>query len=116
MDSKRGNRAFSVLMYYCCNIPAAKGVGVNPTNNGTWGSFEFCPEGQFVYAYDVKSEPDQGEGDDTGVNSVRMYCMDRPATSESGSLKNPITSLQGWGTWSDVTYCPGANNPMIGYR
>ena len=102
----------------CTNkkLPISDFVGTDG-GTGDWGTFEYCPKGQFVHAYDLKTEADQGTGDDSAVNAVRLYCMDNPATSESGPLTNSITSDSGkWGSWGSVTYCPGAHNPFVGFN
>jgi hypothetical protein len=41
---------------------------------GTWKGPAFCPANYFVCGIEQKVEVQQGNGDDTAVNGVRVYC------------------------------------------
>lgn len=41
---------------------------------GTWGAAAYCPQGQYVWGLRLKSESDQGSGDDTALNAMQVYC------------------------------------------
>ncbi|WP_425531018.1 hypothetical protein [Mesorhizobium retamae] len=78
---------------------------------GDWPrSFTMCPSGQFVWGFQLKSESDQGGGDDTALNAIRMYCS-RSASSEIRSLEAP---------WGHQTYgpsfCSESQGPVFGFR
>lgn len=44
------------------------------TQWGIWGAVEYCPEGEYAYKFQLKTEPGQGGGDDTGLNGIKLYC------------------------------------------
>jgi hypothetical protein len=46
----------------------------DPAPWGTWRGAAFCPENHYVCGIEQKVEPQQGNGDDTAVNGVRVYC------------------------------------------
>ncbi|WP_092147718.1 hypothetical protein [Pseudomonas sp. NFACC44-2] len=41
---------------------------------GDWGAAAYCPQEQYVWGFRLKSEPDQGSGDDTALNAMQVYC------------------------------------------
>lgn len=43
-------------------------------NKGTWGQVKYCRNGQFICGIQCQIEPDQGTGDDTGLNNVKFFC------------------------------------------
>jgi vitelline membrane outer layer protein 1 len=43
-------------------------------NWGNWGDWRFCPAGTLVCGMSLKIEGRQGNGDDTGLNDVQLYC------------------------------------------
>jgi len=80
---------------------------------GDWGSITMCPENQFVFGYRLRSEKNQGSGDDTALNSIDLYC----GTHNSNS-NTKIYSHGGytrWGTFSSIKRCRGENNPVAGF-
>ena len=44
------------------------------THWGNWSNFQFCPSGQVVVGLMTRVERPQGDGDDSGLNGVRMIC------------------------------------------
>lgn len=55
------------------------GTTINPSNGGPWGSFgrwQFCPNQKKVCGIRLKIEGRQGDGDDTALNDVELYCCD----------------------------------------
>ena len=44
---------------------------------GVWGNDAFCKSGEKFSAFAMKSEPEQGKGDDTAANGVKLYCSSR---------------------------------------
>jgi len=85
---------------------------------GLWGYFprfvSFCPTGSYVFGYRLKSEHSQGsDGDDTALNAIELICK-KPASS---SITGRITSnKERWGSWGSEGWCPGNNNPVIGFE
>ncbi|HUT79128.1 MAG TPA: hypothetical protein VM285_15625 [Polyangia bacterium] len=41
---------------------------------GNWGGIQYCPEDTYVCGIRVRIEPDQGGGDDSAMNGVRLTC------------------------------------------
>jgi hypothetical protein len=75
------------------------------TSWGNWGSAEFCPMNSYAIGYDLKIEPNQNKGDDTGLNSIALICSQNIA----------IYSNQGaWGNWRGKKYCK--TNKIKGFQ
>jgi hypothetical protein len=50
---------------------------ISPPGPGLWGTWHgpaFCPDNHYVCGIEQKVEPQQGNGDDTAMNAVRVYC------------------------------------------
>lgn len=66
-----------------------------------------------MYGYKLKSEPNQGWGDDTALNDIALHCREANSTnvtkSVSGSDPGP------WGSFSSDKYCSGLDNPVVGF-
>ncbi|CAG7824492.1 unnamed protein product [Allacma fusca] len=47
------------------------------TDFGEWGQYEECPPGMFVYGFQMKVEPFQGQAwyDDTALNAIYLLCV-----------------------------------------
>ncbi|WP_157798244.1 hypothetical protein [Aeromonas cavernicola] len=78
---------------------------------GEWGNIAKCPAEQYVKGYRLRSEPKQGDDDDTALNDIELYCS--PLNS-SGNAKI-YSAFASWGTYSADTFCSGNNNPVIGF-
>jgi hypothetical protein len=94
---------FILLLIVC---KAALGAGEVPKDDseqgawGDWGSPAYCPAGTLVWGFQLKSEPNQGSGDDTALNGIRLICK-----GVDGS-KSYITSAEGkWGSWGKEHLC-----------
>jgi len=73
------------------------------TWTGKWGNWAseptFCPAGSFVYGFRILIESIQGQGDDTALNDIQLFCR-QPGSSTStddleflyevGRLESPI--------------------------
>lgn len=83
---------------------------------GFWGEWytEMCPEGTFATHYKLRVETQQGKGDDTALNAIKLYCMRKNGTGNSFAV--PHEGL--WGTWSSWESCgtnrDGTRRFMIG--
>ncbi|MCI5133693.1 MAG: hypothetical protein D3920_01205 [Candidatus Electrothrix sp. AW2] len=58
----------------------SNGAQINAENGGDWGRWggtSFCPSGMAVCGAELKIEPKIGDGDDTAVNDVALYCCPR---------------------------------------
>ncbi|KFE48794.1 metallophosphoesterase [Pseudomonas congelans] len=121
-DINESERNFQVWLVKNNNPGAAENLGVFPLKRGvvvppadeydnaggwgTWGPSAFCPDGQFINAFDVKAEEWQGDDDDTAVNAIVMYCHDNVG----------IRSKEGaWGDFSGYKRCP-ANEAVVGFQ
>jgi len=64
---------------------------------GDWGPAQICPNDAHVYAFALKVEVDQGDGDDTTLNGIKLYCRNG----------HEVTSKVGpWGSWGSKKQCP----------
>ncbi len=75
------------------------------TNWGNWGPAEFCPNNSYAIGYNLKIEPNQGSGDDTGLNSIALIC---------GQNKEIFSSEGAWGNWRGKKYC--RTNKIKGFQ
>lgn len=73
---------------------------------GDWGSDVYCSSGEKLSGFIMKSEPNQGSGDDTAANSLKMYCTNRELFNHH---EGP------WGRWGKLFTCP-ANTSICGLR
>ena len=44
------------------------------TRWGDWGTEDECPQREYAYAFQLKNEPNQGRGDDSAINGVKLFC------------------------------------------
>lgn len=69
---------------------------------GTWGKAAYCPDGQYVWGFRLKSEPYQGSGDDSALNAVRLICK----SGASGAVTYIQSDNEGaWGDWGNDHIC-----------
>ena len=78
--------------------------------NGNFGQVASCPSGQFAYGYRLRSQAPQGNGDDTGLNDIELYCAER----NSSSYTRIWSDYQTWGSFSSPVFCSGGQNPLMG--
>ncbi len=53
------------------------GEETNYVGRTTWGAEDgalLCPAGKMVTGIQTRSEGNQGSGDDTGMNQIKLYC------------------------------------------
>ncbi|KAK2850878.1 hypothetical protein Q5P01_007154 [Channa striata] len=79
---------------------------------GDWGRMELCPEGHYASGFSLKVERNQGRGDDTALNGIRLYCVDpgnnvngQYTTIESSVGGGNLSLVNGWGEWTSVKWC-----------
>ncbi|XP_060570214.1 vitelline membrane outer layer protein 1-like [Ruditapes philippinarum] len=73
---------------------------------GSWGPPQFCAEGTYAIGYSIKAESNQGSGDDTSLNSIKLECKGLDAVRSGGI----ITSREGpFGHWYSEVKCPSRN-------
>uniref|UniRef100_A0A8C5R3P2 Vitelline membrane outer layer protein 1 n=1 Tax=Leptobrachium leishanense TaxID=445787 RepID=A0A8C5R3P2_9ANUR len=74
---------------------------------GNWGNIEWCPQGYVAKGFSLKTEADQGKGDDTAVNGIRLHCF--PRLIMLGFFKCVIVKCSSlssrWGSWSHPLWC-----------
>ena len=66
---------------------------------GDWQAWASCPDGEFAVAMQQRVEGNQGSGDDTGLNAVRMRCSDGTEITSHGG------HWGGWSAWSSCSAC-----------
>ncbi|XP_075434352.1 uncharacterized protein LOC142471433 [Ascaphus truei] len=71
---------------------------------GDWGDLQTCPDGYYARAFSLKVEGNQGSGDDTALNAIRLLCV------SSNNEEYSIQSTEGpWGSWTSPVWCPNGN-------
>uniref|UniRef100_A0A8C5R971 Vitelline membrane outer layer protein 1 n=1 Tax=Leptobrachium leishanense TaxID=445787 RepID=A0A8C5R971_9ANUR len=69
---------------------------------GAWGDIQKCPPESVAKGFALKKEQPHGNGDDTAVNGIRLYCC--PCNGDTPQTL--ITSSQGpWGIWTAPIFC-----------
>ena len=106
------------VSYMTVNMNTFGGQNVIPTSaeadggRGEWGNKASCPAPTVAWGFDLRNEKDQGqEGDNSGLNSLRMYC-----SANNGASTTLISSNNGyWGDWSSIYKCSATNGPLKGF-
>ncbi|XP_067384440.1 vitelline membrane outer layer protein 1-like [Channa argus] len=70
---------------------------------GNWGPMEVCPEGFRASGFSIKVERNQGSGDDTALNGIRLYCVN--PNNRDGHYTTVESSVGSWGEWTPVRWC-----------
>jgi len=84
------------------------------TNFGEWGNTSLCPEREFVYAFRLKVQADQGIFvDDTAMNGIELTCVSPQGLKEEQMQREQrtkvavIRSSEGdFGNWGTIFECP----------
>eukprot|EP00933_Yihiella_yeosuensis_P034192 TRINITY_DN2770_c2_g1_i1.p1 TRINITY_DN2770_c2_g1~~TRINITY_DN2770_c2_g1_i1.p1 ORF type:complete len:121 (+),score=12.76 TRINITY_DN2770_c2_g1_i1:205-567(+) len=92
------------IMFYCAG---GGSVTSGVSQWGNYGNTRYCPGGSYISQYKIKVESDQGGGDDTAANAVRVKCSD--GTELATNNEGP------WGSWSSWKGCPN-NGWFCGVR
>ncbi|XP_041650069.1 vitelline membrane outer layer protein 1 homolog [Cheilinus undulatus] len=77
------------------------------TNGGQWGDWynvEMCPENYYAIGFSLRVEGGQGDGDDTALNGIRLYCA---AENRHGFVHTVESNSGFWGGWTSAQYCDG---------
>ncbi|XP_075433760.1 vitelline membrane outer layer protein 1-like [Ascaphus truei] len=69
---------------------------------GKWGDYQYCPEGFHVKGFDLKVKGDQGKGDDTALNGIRLHCVSKDASQKERLIQSAEGS---WGSWTSPVFC-----------
>jgi len=73
--------------------------------HSTWANIEWCKKGSWADSIKVKMSHQQGGGDDTALNGIKLQCR-----KKSGSRSNLIMSKSGpQGSWTSSEECKGNN-------
>jgi hypothetical protein len=71
---------------------------------GTWQPFKYCPADTWADGYSLRVELPQGDGDDTSLNAIRVYCRRENSWLP---MQRRIRSYSGkWGNWNSPEFCP----------
>jgi len=86
------------------------------TEFGDWGEFEYCEEGTYVIGMRLKTEPNQGCGDDAALNGISFMCGVIGETQQVlHSPERQLQSLTGiWGDWGASYECH--NSYAVGFQ
>eukprot|EP01084_Bolivina_argentea_P042523 78398_1 len=123
----KDDTAANAVHFICqSTVDTASKMEIHADNDmefGDWSSAH-CPENYFVIGFNQKVQAQQGAGDDTALNSIRIYCndgnhYDNSSTGEKGSyaerpvfcpedsfvcgFNQKVESHLGWGVMKDDT-------------
>ncbi|XP_077116863.1 vitelline membrane outer layer protein 1-like [Ranitomeya variabilis] len=92
--------AFGERDYVVIGIP-------NGGSWGEWGPAEWCPCGFYAKGFSLKVEIKQKADDDTGLNGIRLHCLNKTDIHPNVKDEYIIKSAEGpWGEWSPTLWCP----------
>jgi hypothetical protein len=104
---KNGLRLVSIFALFCAASACGKtkpkenysfNLAFGTTNGGgwgSWGSWSHCKAETWAIGFTTRVEADQGSGDDSGLNAIKLTCADL-----DGQNQNTVGSNGLWGTWS----------------
>ena len=78
----------------CLGATIIEPGGYTTLDKGNWGHWDHCSEGHHVMGMRLKIESNQGRGDDTALNAIRLTCTDG---------EELVSAEQKWGDWQDYT-------------
>lgn len=70
---------------------------------GDWGQWKMCPSGKYIGGANVRFETPQGVGDDTALNGLALYCVDRYWRGG----ETVVVNYGMWGNWKGWEYSMG---------
>ena len=96
------------LIVTACLLQATliSGYTISVTNGGSWGDWgrtDYCPPGTFARGFNLQVEERQGDGDDTALNGIELYCAYVSDTVKRGTISSTKGS---WGSWTGERWCP----------
>ncbi|XP_041650437.1 vitelline membrane outer layer protein 1 homolog [Cheilinus undulatus] len=94
----------AVLSGGFCQSRVYKSV-LSVTNGGPWGewnSADMCPENYYAVGFSLRVEGSQGDGDDTALNGIRLYCT---SDTQHGFAYTVESHSGFWGGWTSAQYC-----------
>ncbi|XP_008854122.1 vitelline membrane outer layer protein 1 homolog [Nannospalax galili] len=110
MELGTRDKVLLLLLWVLCFIEYEQADGLSQTkeiidvnnggNLGEWTTPEICPVGYVARGFSLKVESNQGIGDDTALNGIRLHCSRgnvQPLAVESESGK--------WGMWTTPLWC-----------
>ena len=92
--------ALNSVEFQCTDKKGAKtNLSAHPGLWGGWNAWNYCPNNGFIKAGQLKIEGNQGGGDDTGANSLRVQCT-------TGTDLQEAAGGGAWGNWRNLVSCP----------
>ena len=73
------------------------------TDWGDWYEWATCKPGEFVVGFRLKTEQNQGEGDDTALNGIELQCATIGSTRNDTVL---VSKYLKFGEWGQYFRCP----------
>ncbi|MGE5658564.1 MAG: hypothetical protein ACM37W_18335 [Actinomycetota bacterium] len=109
-QGKGDDTALNAVALYCYDRAGnmAERIVPHPGFWGNWGEGASCPKGSYAVAFKLKVEPPQGNGDDTGANSVAFGCSNGTVIEASGGGR--------WGAWTPNWLTGPPNSAICGVR
>ncbi|KAG9266125.1 hypothetical protein AMEX_G20630 [Astyanax mexicanus] len=94
LASAKGQRAIKSIL----TVP-------NGAHWGDWGEAEMCPTNYYAAGFSLKVEGPIGDGDDTALNGIRLFCINKGASAPNPDFAVVKSDTGSWGTWTDPKWC-----------
>ncbi|XP_072517805.1 vitelline membrane outer layer protein 1 homolog [Salminus brasiliensis] len=72
---------------------------------GDWGEKEMCPTGYYAAGFSLKVENPLGVGDDTALNGICLYCVNKYASWPFANFAEVTSDTGPWGKWTEPKWC-----------
>ncbi|XP_072517670.1 vitelline membrane outer layer protein 1 homolog [Salminus brasiliensis] len=72
---------------------------------GDWGEKEMCPTDFYAVGFSLKVERPIGDGDDTALNAIRLYCVNKCSSYPYTDYAVVVSDMGPWGEWTQPKWC-----------
>jgi hypothetical protein len=126
LGKKGDDTSLNAIALYCSSLLDTSGTWIIPDEGkwGEWSSPVYCNQMSprqrgpitinYIRAFQLKVEPSQGKGDDTGANSIRFTCQSINMNEASQNHVIEADRHGAWGSWGRWEFPEGPALPEQG--